>query len=402
MSLQKLLSPATLNGLSLKNRIIKAATFEGMIREENITEQCIELHTTLARHDVGLTTLAYCAPEADGRLDHTHFYIRESVLPTLRQLADNVHAAGGKLSGQISHCGGFSKNKQLQRRRPVAPSLSLNTMGAMYGLLLNQPMNESLMQEVIGSYKNAAQLMKSAGFDAIEIHFGHGYLLSQFISPLTNKRNDEYGGPIHHRMRFPLRVLEGIRNVVGSEFPLLAKITMYDDLKGGITLQDSLETAKILEKNGIDAIILSAGTSSQNAMLLFHGDSILPGLLHYEKNPVLRFFMQAFKNKFFRNYPYKPLYLLEQAQQFRDTLQTNLVYIGGATEPDDLEKVMQAGFDFVQLGRPLLRDPAMVKHLLQMEKQYRNGCTHCNQCAPLMNDPDGIRCVLPAWTTPAS
>lgn len=398
--LQKLLSPAQINGLTLSNRVIKAATFESMLDgHNNISDACIDFHETFAAGGVGMTTLAYCAPEPDGRMIPEYMYVREEIKPQLKKLADTIHRYGVKLSGQIAHCGEFSRNPKILRKRPVGPSSGFNMVGMLYGLFFTQAMDKKTLNEVAESYANTARIMKESGFDAVEIHFGHGYLLSQFINPLTNKRKDEYGGHIENRMRFPLEVLEAVREVVGEDFPILGKITMYDDKKGGIVLEDSLQAAKMLDEAGLDGLILSAGSSSHNPMLLFHGDSILPDLISYEKSPVMRLGMRMVGKTMFRNYPYHELYLLDAAQQFRDVVKKGkLIYIGGATEPKSLEKVMEMGFDFVQSGRPLLRDPKMVQHLQEYGAAYKNGCTHCNKCAPLMNDPAGIRCVLPAWS----
>lgn len=396
--LEKLLSPAQLNGLTLKNRIIKAATFESMLDDQsNISDRCIEFHKEMAAGGVAMTTLAYCAPEPDGRMVSSYMYIREEIKPQLKKLADTVHAYDCKLSGQIAHCGAFSRNANLQRKRPLGPISQFSVIGFAQGIFYIDGMSPADMKEIAESYANTAKIMKESGFDAVEIHFGHGYLLSQFISPITNKRKDEYGGSIQNRMRFPLEVLAAVRAQVGPDFPILGKITMFDDMKNGICLQDGIDSARILDENGIDGIILSAGTSSQNPMLLFHGDSILPGLLSFEKNPLVKFGMVAIGKQMFRNYPYHELYLLEAAKKVREVVKGTLIYIGGATDPESLEKVMNEGFEFIQSGRPLLRDPKMPIHLGELGKNYKNGCTHCNVCAPLMNDPNGIRCVLPEW-----
>ncbi|HLW39001.1 MAG TPA: NADH:flavin oxidoreductase [Brumimicrobium sp.] len=401
--LTKLLSPAKLNGITLPNRVIKAATFEGMLDDNhNITDQCIEFHENMAKGGVGMTTLAYCAPEPDGRMIDSYLYIREEIKPQLQKLAEKVHQQGVFLSGQIAHCGGFSRNKKLQRKRPVAPSTQFLMTGLPYGIYFSQKMDRKRMDEVTDSFVQTAKIMKESGFDALEIHFGHGSLLSQFISPLTNKRKDEYGGSIENRMRYPLEVLHAIRQEVGSNFPILAKISLFDDVKGGISLEDGIKSAELLDKAGIDGIILSAGTSSQNPMLLFHGDSILPGLLTYEKSPLLRLGMKMISKRFFRNYPYKELYLFEAAKKVREVVHCNLIYIGGAMTPESLAIVMDAGFDFVQSGRPLIRDSQLVHHLKEYGMNYVNGCDACNQCAPMMSDPNGIRCVKEKWEAPHS
>jgi len=392
--LAKLLSSAQLNGIVLPNRIIKAATFEGMLDDNsNISSQCINFHENIAKGGVAMTTLAYCAPEPDGRMIDSYLYIREEIKPQLKELADKVHQHGAFLSGQIAHCGGFSRNKKLERKRPVAPSTQFLMTGLPYGIFFSKKMDRKLMDEVTNGYVQTARIMKESGFDALEIHFGHGYLLSQFISPLTNKRKDKYGGSIENRMRYPLEVLHAIRKEVGPDFPILGKISLFDDVKGGITIEDGIKSAELLDKAGIDGIILSAGTSSQNPMLLFHGSSILPGLLKYEKSPIIRLGMKLISKSFFRSYPYKELYLFEYAKRVREVVDGNLIYIGGAMTTESLVKVMDAGFDFVQSGRPLIRDAQMVNNLKKFGMNYINGCDACNKCAPMMSDPNGIRCV---------
>lgn len=396
--LEKLLSTAKINGLTLKNRLIKAATFESMLDDNfNINQKCIDFHESFAKGGVGMTTLAYCAPEADGRMQSHYMYVREEIIPQLSLLADTVHKYGSKLSGQIAHCGGFSRNTALERKRPIGPSRFFNLSGVPYGLFYTEMMNAKTMNDVIQKYSNTALIMKNSGFDAVEIHFGHGYLLSQFISPLTNKRTDNFGGSLENRMRFPIMGLEGIRKAVGEDFPILGKITMYDDVKGGISLEDGIGVASLLDQNGIDGVILSAGTSSQNPMLLFHGDSLLDGLVKYEKSTMLKIGMKMMGSSFFRNYPYHELYLLDAAKKVRERVKGNLIYVGGASEPESLAEVMNLGFDFIQSGRPLMRDPELINHIDAYRENYVNGCDHCNTCATLMGDPNGIRCVLPKW-----
>lgn len=394
----KLTSEAKLNGLTLKNRFIKAATFESRLDDNaNISDRCITFHEEFAKGGVAMTTLAYCSPEADGRMQSHYMYVRDETRPQLIKLAEAVHKHDCKLSGQIAHCGAFSRNNKLERKHPIGPVSQFSYIGFAQGIFYIQGMDKALLEETANAYAQTALIMKECGFDAVEIHFGHGYLLSQFISPITNKRKDNYGGSIENRMRFPVEVLKAVRKAVGPTFPIIGKITMFDDMKGGISLEDGIESARILSENGIDGIIPSAGTSSQNPMLLFHGDSILPGLLKYEKSAFIRFGMKLVGKSMFRDYPYRELYLLEAAKKLQAVVSCPVIYIGGASEPESLAKVMDEGFEFVQSGRPLLRDPEMPNHIKEMGKLYKNGCTHCNECAPLMDDPNGIRCVLPKW-----
>jgi len=235
--------------------------------------------------------------------------------------------------------------------------------------------------------------MKSVGFDAIEIHFGHGYGISQFISPKTNKRKDQYGGSLNNRMRFTLECLQAVREAVGDDFPLLGKISMSDGVKGGVTYEDSIEIAKLLEKGGIDAIICSDGTSSMNPMKLFHGDSMVPGLVKYEKSLIMKLGIRMMGPIMVKDYPYKEMYFLENSKRIREAVKGGVVYLGGVCHAESINNIMREGFDFIQLGRGLIFDPDLPNNV-QASGEYKNACTHCNQCATLIEAPGGVACTL--------
>ena len=394
--LQKLLSPAQLNGLELPNRVIKAATFEGKTENGAPGPRLINFHKGFAEGGVGMTTLAYCAVEADGKLKDNMMYVHEGIRPQLELFTRTMHEAGTKVSGQMAHCGGFSQNSNLQKKRPLGPSFGFNLGGIPYGVPFVGAMKQTDIDHVVGTFRDTAKLMKSVGFDALEIHFGHGYGLSQFISPKSNKRSDEYGGSLVNRMRFPLMVLDTVRAAVGDEFPILAKMGLTDGVKGGLKVDEAVEVAAMLDAGGADAIIPSGGTSSMNAMLMFRGDSIVKGMIETETNPLMKLGLKLMGPHMFKDYPYEELYFLDGAKRVRDRVNCKLVYIGGTSTPESLEAIMQE-FDFVQLGRALIKDPAMVNHLREHTlagTAYTNGCTHCNMCAGLISHPEGIRCVL--------
>ncbi len=388
----KLFSPAKLNGLELSNRVIRAATFEGMCPNGYPSEPLINLHREAAEGGTGLTTVAYCAVEADGRVKEEMMHMHEGIRPHVEKLTEAVHNAGGKISGQMGHCGNFSQNKSFKGKRPLGPSPMINMGGIPIGLPFAGAMTHADIDRTVQCFHDAAIYMKSTGFDAVELHFGHGYGLSQFISPKTNKRTDEYGGSIFNRMRYPLRALEAVRKAVGDDFPILGKIGLMDGVKGGLTTDDAVEVAALLDEGGIDAIITSGGTSSMNPMLLFRGDSLLPGLVKYETNWFLKLGMIMISPWMFKKYPFEELYFIEGAKRVRDRLKNaKLCYIGGTTTMQSLETVMRE-FDFVQMGRALIKDPAFVKNAMA-DPNYENGCDHCNRCAAVILHPDGIRCV---------
>jgi 2,4-dienoyl-CoA reductase-like NADH-dependent reductase (Old Yellow Enzyme family) len=391
--LEKCFSPAKLNGLTLRNRIIKAATFEGKSPNGEPGEDLLAFHKAVCEGGTAMTTIGYCAAESDGRISDQMLYMHEGIRTQLESMIDTLHGTGAKVSGQLSHCGNFSKNAKFRGKRPLGPSFGLNMLGMVHGLPLAGAMTHQDIDKRVQVFADAARFMKSTGFDAIEIHFGHGYGLSQFISPKTNRRKDEYGGSLFNRMRLPLRVLEAVRAEVGDDFPLLGKISMSDGVKGGVSYDDSIEIAAMLDAGGIDAIICSGGTSSMNPMLLFRGDSIADEMVRIEKNPLMKLGIKMVGPSMFKEYPYSELYFIEQARRIRERVKCGVVYIGGVCTARSIETVMAEGFDFMQIGRGLIYDPEFVKHV-QADRDYVNGCTHCNLCATLIEQPGGVHCVL--------
>lgn len=391
--LQKCFSEAKLNGLTLRNRLIKAATFENKSPGGVPSDDLMLFHERLGKGGIGMTTVGYCAAESDGRINEKMLYMDERIRPQLSQLIKRVQATGAKVSGQLSHCGHFTKSSEFSGRIPRGPSWGINQLGLAYGLPLVGPLSILQIQQRVQVFARAAAFMKSVGFDAIEIHCGHGYGISQFISPRTNKRTDQYGGSLQNRMRFALEVVEAVRKAVGDDFPLLAKISMTDGVRGGVSYDDAVEIAAMLDNGGIDVVICSAGTSSMNPMIMFRGDSILEGLLENEPKVIMRMGMRMMGSTFFRHYPYYDNYLLEHAKRIRERVKGGVCYIGGTSGSDNIRSLMAEGFDFIQLGRGLLYDPDFAHHA-KAETGYRNGCTHCNQCATLIEREGGIFCPL--------
>ena len=394
--LDRALAPGLLGKLELRNRIIKAATYEGKTPGGVPGDALLNFHQEIAEGGVGMTTIGYCTTEADGRINDQMMYLHEGIRPQLAQMITTLKATGTRVSGQMTHCGHFTKNRNLQRlQRPLGPSAQLNMLGMTAGMPFAGAMTIADIDYLVQTYHDAAVFMKSVGFDAAEIHFSHGYGLSQFISPKTNHRKDEYGGTLTNRMRLPLRVLDAVRKAVGDDFPIIGKIGITDAVKGGLDEVEAVEVAALLDEGGIDALVTSGGTSSYNVMYMFRGDSIAQGMVDSQTNIIAKLGVKALGPMMFKNYPYQELYLLEGAKRMRDRVKkAQIIYIGGCHTVASLEEVMAAGFDFVQLGRPLLKDPHFVNNLAAQRQHYVNGCTHCNHCVSLIEAPGGIRCVL--------
>lgn len=387
-------APATLGKLKLKNRIMKAATFEGMTPDGVPGERLRNFHKAIADGGVGLTTISYCTTEADGRIMDNMMWLHEGIADELSALIAELKKSGAKVSGQVTHCGHFSQNKNLQKDQPPkGPSKMFVGIGLTAGRPIAPAMTHEDIAELIETYRNAAAFMKRVGFDVMEIHFGHGYGLSQFISPKTNKRKDEFGGGHANRMRVPLACLAAAREAVGPDFPILGKISMTDAVKGGITYEDGILVARSLDDAGIDGIIPSAGTSSYNSMYLFRGQSIAKGMVAMANSSGSKLLYRIMGPLMWKEYPYEPTYFLEASKRIKTAVDCQVIYVGGVSTRADLDRVFEAGFDFVQVGRPLLKDPDFVKNA-KSDPDYDSGCTHCNFCVPLIQHPDGIRCVL--------
>jgi 2,4-dienoyl-CoA reductase-like NADH-dependent reductase (Old Yellow Enzyme family) len=395
-ALTRAFSPALLGTLELKNRFIKAATYEGKSPDGVPGEVLLDFHRAIVEGGIAMTTLGYCTTEADGRINDQMMWMHEGIRPQLMHIIRELKQAAPdvKVSGQLAHCGNFSKNRKLQRlKRPLGPSRRLNMLGLPSGLPLAGAMSVADIDYLVQTYHDAALFMQETGFDALEMHFSHGYALSQFISPKTNKRSDEYGGSLANRMRLPLRALEAVRKAVGDDFPVLGKMGLTDGVKDGLHIDEALEVAAMLDEGGVDALICSGGTSSFNPMVYFRGDTLDKGLLEVETNPIARLGLRLVGPSMFRHYPYEELYFMEGAKRVRDRVSCQMVYIGGCTEVGSIETVMKEGFDFIQLGRPLIKDPNYVNNAMA-DANYSNGCTHCNRCAALIEAPGGIYCPL--------
>lgn len=385
-------TPGRLGGIELRNRVIKTATYEGMCPDGIPSEALIAHHRTLAAGGVGMTTLAYCAVSPNGRTFHEQMYMRDGIMPQLRALTSAVHAAGAAVSIQLGHCGFFSRNTALPRRCSLGPSPGINQYGLMSGVPFTRAMTTADIGEVIEDFGTAAARAADAGFDAVEVHLGHGYLLSQFISPATNRRRDQWGGSLDNRMRLPLAVIERVRQRVGADFPILAKTNLRDGFRGGLELDEAVGVAKRLEAAGIDAIVLSGGFTSRTPFYLFRGGRPLKEMIEVEKSWPQKLALRLFGAKVIREYPFTELFFLDDARAVRKAVRVPLVLLGGALSLDNLDAAMNEGFEFVAMGRALIADPDLITRM-QRGEATRSRCISCNKCVAEM-DRDGVRCVL--------
>jgi 2,4-dienoyl-CoA reductase-like NADH-dependent reductase (Old Yellow Enzyme family) len=384
--------PFRLNRLELRNRIVKAATFEGMAPGSTVSPRLVKHHADLAAGGVAMTTVAYCAVTADGRTFADQLFMRPELVPPLRALTDAVHRHGAAASVQLGHCGSFSNNRALVAKRPKGPSRAFNKLGALSGRPLADALTEAELGELVEAFARAAVLAREAGFDAVELHLGHGYLLSQFLSPDSNRRTDAFGGPLENRARFPLAVVEAVRAALPSGFPVLAKVNLRDGHQGGLELEESVHVGRWLEARGADALVLSGGCVSRDAFYLFRGERPLKEMIAAEKSWAQKTALLLFGPAVIKAHPFEPMYFLPLALEMRRAVKLPLVLLGGLTALGHLQRARDEGFELVAMARALIHDPQLVAKL-QAGTVKASGCVPCNRCVAEMDREGGVRCA---------
>lgn len=368
-------NPAKLGPLTLRNRVIKAATFEARTPDALVTDDLIEYHRLPAAGGVAMTTVAYCAVSPGGRTGGNQIWMRPHAVPGLRRLTEAIHAEGAAISAQIGHAGPVADARSNQATA-LAPVRFFNPIAMRFA----QKATREDIDDVLAAHAHAARLAVDAGFDAVEIHLGHNYLASAFLSPLLNRRDDEFGGSLQNRAKVARGLVMAVRRAVRQQVAVTAKLNMTDGIRGGITVDEALTTARWLQDDGgLDAIELTAGSSLVNPMYLFRGDAPVKEFAAAFKPP-LRWGVRMTGHRFFREYPYRDAYLLREARLFRAELTIPLILLGGITNRTTMDLAMAEGFEFVAMARALLAEPDLVNRIAAEGSQVRSACTHCNQC----------------------
>ncbi len=377
-------SPASLGPVTLRNRIVKAATFEGLTREHVVDDRLVEFHRRVAAGGVGMTTLAYCAVAPDGCGTPNELIVTPEAVPGLARLADAVHAEGAAVSAQIGHAGAVAAGTG---SKAVSPSPVFSPLA----MRRTRAVTPDEIARITADFARAATLVADAGFDAVEIHLGHGYLPSEFLSPRLNRRRDGWGGSLANRARFPRAIAAAVREAVGDRLAVVAKLNMADGVRGGLWLDESVAVARMLESDGsLDALELTAGSSLQNPMYLFRGEAPVAEMAAAMPKAVRPAF-RLFGYRFLREYPFEEAYLLPYARQFRAALAMPLILLGGINRLDTVRSALAEGFELVALGRALLRETDLVARW-QRGATQDSLCIHCNKCMATIYR--GTRCVL--------
>ncbi len=385
-------SPLTIGPLTLRNRFIKSGANEAMTVDGAPSKALVKHHRDLAAGGVAMTTTAYFAVAEVGRTLPNQIWLRKEIVPDLKVLSGAVHAEGAAISAQITHGGAFVTSIKLDKPA-ISSSGGINKAGLRAGNYFQRAMTEADMDEVAAEFVAGAKLCREGGFDAVEIHMGHGYLLNQFISPLSNKRRDRYGGSAENRVRFPAMVLARVKDAVGKDMAVIAKINVADGVKGGATPEDGAVTAKALEAAGADLLVLSSGRNIESVWYMFGSPMNLDAMRSIMKDSwSQRIFMKLATLGTPKDLVYKDLYRIEESRRIRAAVKMPLGYLGGATSLDNAKALVAEGFDAVVMARALIHDTGLINKFKSGEVT-RSGCTHCNACVFTIYHPAGTACI---------
>ncbi len=387
-------SPVQIGPVTLRNRFIRSGANEMMNKDMFPTRALTEFHRAYARGGVGMTTLAYVAVSKDGRTLPGQGTMRAESVPHYRAVTDAIHAEGAKASAQITHGGSFCQIDDLSTPRAMSASGGIDKMGVLKGRFLQRAMTRADMEMVRDEFAQAALLAEQAGFDAVEVHMGHGYLLNQFISPLSNVRRDDYGGTAENRARFPAEVLEAVRQATGGRLAVLAKINLTDGVPKGATVDDAIVTARALERAGADMLVLSAGRNIESTWAMFGSALPYDDLAAMQTGLLARLQFAILKMSVPRLPPFRENYLIEHGLKLKTALAGSpmkLAHLGGVQSLAAANQAMAEGFDAIVMARALIHDPGLVAKW-RLGTDLRSGCTACNRCVAAMYGPSGTHC----------
>jgi 2,4-dienoyl-CoA reductase (NADPH2) len=384
--------PFRIGPLQLRNRFIKSATNEGMAPGGVPSKMLVEHHRRMAAGGAAMTTVAYCAVTADGRTFADQIELNAATLPHLRVLTDAVHREGAAACAQITHGGAFNFLPRLSTRYPLSASGGFNAAGVLSGRLFKTAMTANDLERTAAQFVAAAQRARETGFDAVELHMGHGYLLSQFLSPAYNHRRDRYGGSAEQRARFPAEVLSRVLDAVGRDIAVSCKISVTEGFRRGATVADAVAVARELERSGAHLLVLSAGMNVETPWVIF-GSPLPREAVETVQSPIMKVATRLSQLMQPKNIRFHEMYLLEHSRQVRAAVQLPLAYLGGVKSLAAAQRALAEGFDCVAMGRALIHDPALIGRFRD-GSAVASGCTSCNRCVAMMYTPGGTSCVL--------
>lgn len=380
----RIFQEAHIGPLTLRNRTIRSAAFESMCPGHEPSQMLYDYHTSVARGGVGMTTVAYAAVEESGLSFDRQLVMRPEIIPGLRRLTEGIHKEGAAAGIQLGHCGNMS-HKEICGCIPVGASTGFN----LYSPTLVRGLRRDELPVLAKNFGRAVNLAREAGFDSVEIHCGHGYLIDQFLNTYFNRRRDEYGGSLENRMRFMTMCMEEVMKAAGNDMAVVVKMNMRDGLKRpGTTIEESIEIAKRLQQLGTHAIVLSGGLVSATPMYVMRGEMPIHTMTHYMDKVWLKYGVRACGKMMVPTVPYQEAFFLEDALRFRQAMpDMKFIYVGGLVAGDKINEVLSHGFEAVQMARSLLNEPDFVNRLKE-NPHHRCGCRHSNYCIARMYSVD--------------
>lgn len=382
--MNKIFEEAHIGPLTLRNRTIRSAAFESMCPGHQPSQQLYDYHTSVARGGIGMTTVAYAAVTESGLSFDRQLVMCKDIIPGLRHLTDGIHKEGAAAGIQLGHCGNMS-HKEICGCIPVSACTGFN----MYSPTIVRGLRKEELPPLARKFGEAVNLAREAGFDSVELHCGHGYLIDQFLNPYFNHRKDEYGGSLENRMRFMTMCVEEAVKAAGADMAVIAKMNMRDGLKKpGTTFEESIEIARRLQSLGVHAIVLSGGLVSATPMYVMRGEMPIQTMTHYMDKWWLKYGVRACGKMMVPTVDYQEAYFLEDALKFRQTMpDMPFIYVGGLVCGDKIKEVLSHGFEAVQMARSVLNEPDFVNKLKE-DEHYRCGCRHSNYCIGRMYSID--------------
>lgn len=372
----KIFEEAHIGPLTLRNRTIRSAAFESMCPGHEPSQMLYDYHTSVARGGVGMTTVAYAAVTESGLSFDRQLVMRPEIIPGLRHLTDGIHQEGAAAGIQLGHCGNMS-HKSICGCMPVGACTGFN----LYSPTLVRGLRSNELPALARKFGDAVRLAREAGFNSVELHCGHGYLIDQFLNTYFNHRRDEYGGSLENRMRFMTMCVEEALEAARDDMAVICKMNMRDGLrKPGTTIEESMEIARRLQQLGVHAIVLSGGLVSATPMYVMRGEMPIYTMTHYMDKAWLKYGVRACGKMMVPTVNYQEAFFLEDALKFRQALpDMKFIYVGGLVAGDKINEVLGHGFEAVQMARSLLNEPDFVNRLKD-DPHHRCGCRHSNYC----------------------
>ena len=360
-----LFEPLRIKNMDLRNRFVRSATYDGCADKNHVTEKQMSLYTTVAEGGVGLIITGITYVHDNGHISKFQNSISsDEFIPGLKRLTSTVHDRGAKIAVQLFHAGREARFPKSSGRVPIGPSfLGIDP----YSKTEYRAMTESEIWEVVRAFGDGAKRAREAGFDAIQIHGAHAYLLSQFLSPYTNRRRDEWGGSLENRLRIHREIHRDIRQKAGEDFPVLIKIGVQDGFSGGLEFSEGKLAAKYLAESGFDALEISQGLRGQS----------------YQETEFRTKINNLDREAYFRNW----------CRQIKNEVEVPVMMVGGLRTFNLMEEIIQnKEADFISLCRPLIREPGIINDWKTGDRHTAK-CISCNECFESLTRGNTLECV---------